>query len=127
MAVFKSTDHLYETLGGFWKFLAEQDEFSSALKKADLLIKFEISDPQAVIWVGPDGVEFGEKDKKADVTMKLSADTCHAYWKKDISLPVALAKRKIVSKGNIAKVMKLLPVVKPAYDFYPQYMAKHGL
>jgi putative sterol carrier protein len=127
MAVFKNTEHLYETLGGFWQFLYEHDAFSSSLKKADLTIKFEISDPAAVIWVSPDGIEFGEKNAKADITMKLSADTCHAYWKKDISLPVALAKRKIVSKGNIAKVMKLLPVVKPAYDFYPQYMAKHGL
>ena len=42
--------------------------------------------------------------------MKLSADTCHAYWKKDINLPVALAKKDRL-QGNIAKVMKLLPVV----------------
>jgi hypothetical protein len=40
---------------------------------------------------------------------------------------VALAKRKIVSKGNISKVMKLLPLVKPAFEMYPQFMSKYGL
>lgn len=127
MSVFKDTNHLYETLGGFWKFLYDRGDFSSPLKASGIQIKFEISDPGAVIWVGPDGIEFGEQGLKPDITMTLSADTCHAYWKKEISLPVALAKRKIKSKGNIAKVMKLLPLVKPAYDFYPEYMAKHGL
>lgn len=127
MSIFKDTDNLYEVLGGFWKALSEKEEFSSAIKKADIQLKFEISDPAAAIWVGPDGVEFGEQDLKADITMKLTGDTCHAFWKKELSLPVALAKRKIKSKGNISKVMKLLPVVKPAYELYPEYMAKHGL
>ncbi len=127
MPIFKNTEHLYETLGSFWKFLYDRDDFSGSLKSAGIVIKFEISDPTAVIWVGPDGIEFGEQSMKPDVMMRLSGDTCHAYWKKELSLPVALATRKIVSKGNIAKVMKLLPLVKPAYDFYPEFMAKYGL
>ncbi|HOM29683.1 MAG TPA: SCP2 sterol-binding domain-containing protein [Deltaproteobacteria bacterium] len=127
MPVFKNTEHLYETLGGFWKALYERQDFSQAVKSAGIQIKFEITDPQAVIWVGPDGVEFGEQNLKPDVTMQLAGDTCHAFWKKEVSLPVALAKRQIKSKGNIAKVMKLLPLVKPAYDMYPEYMKKHGL
>lgn len=127
MSVFRDTEHLYETLGGFWKTLYGHDEFSTSIKKADIQIKFEITDPSGVIWVGPDGIAFGEQGLKADITMKLTGDTAHAFWKKELSLPVALAKRKIKSKGNISKVMKLLPVVKPAYDLYPEYMAQHGL
>jgi putative sterol carrier protein len=129
MPVFKSTEHLYETLGGFWKELYEKEEFSRAVKNAGIQIKFEISEPTAVIWVGPDGVAFGEGEQglKPDITMQLAGDTCHAFWKKELSLPVALAKRQIRSKGNIAKVMKLLPVVKPAYDLYPEYMKRLGL
>ncbi len=127
MAVFKNTEYLYEVLGGFWKALSERDDFSHALKEANVQIKYEITDPSAIIWVGPDGVEFGEQNLKADVTMQLAGDVCHAFWKKDLSLPVALAMRKIKSKGNIAKVMKLLPVLKPAYEMYPEYMKKHGL
>lgn len=127
MAIFKNTENLYEVLGGFWKVLSEKNEFSSAIKEADVQIKFEITDPSAIIWVGPDGVEFGEQSLKADVTMQLAGDVCHAFWKKELSLPVALAMRKIKSRGNIAKVMKLLPVLKPAYGLYPEYMKKYGL
>jgi putative sterol carrier protein len=127
MAVFKNTEYLYEVLGGFWKALSEMEVFSSALKEANVQIKYEITDPTGIIWVGPDGVEFGEQNLKADVTMQLAGDVCHAFWKKDLSLPVALAMRKIKSKGNIAKVMKLLPVLKPAYELYPEYMKKYGL
>ena len=127
MAVFKNTEYLYDVLGGFWKVLYEKNDFNQAIKSANVQIKFEISDPAAVIWVGPDGIEFGEQGLKADITMELAGDTCHAFWKKDLSLPVALAKRQIKSRGNIAKVMKLLPVLKPAYELYPEYMKKHGL
>jgi putative sterol carrier protein len=127
MAVFKDTEYLYDVLGGFWKALYEKNEFKSSIQEADVQIKFEITDPSATIWVGPDGVEFGEQKLKADVTMQLAGDVCHAFWKKDLSLPVALAMRKIKSKGNIAKVMKLLPVLKPAYVLYPEYMKTRGL
>ncbi|MEA3223501.1 MAG: SCP2 sterol-binding domain-containing protein [Thermodesulfobacteriota bacterium] len=127
MAVFKDTDFLYEALGSFWQELAKRDEFIIPLSKADLVIKFEISDPPATIWVSPDGVSLGTQDIKPDITMKLSGDSCHAFWTKKLSLPVALAKRKIKARGNIAKVMKLLPVVKPAFALYPDHMAKFGL
>ena len=127
MAVFKDTEYLYKTLGGFWKALFEKDEFSNAIKEANVQIKFEITGPSATIWVGPDGVEFGEQNLKADVTMQLNGDACHAFWKKELNLPVALATGKIKARGNIAKVMKLLPVLKPAYGLYPEYMKQHGL
>jgi putative sterol carrier protein len=127
MPVFKDTNNLYEVLGGFWKALYEKPEFSNSLKESDVQIKFEISDPNATLWVGPDGVEFGDQPLKADVTMQLGGDVCHAFWMKDLSLPVALAMRKIKSKGNIAKIMKLLPVLKPAYEMYPEYMKKFNL
>jgi putative sterol carrier protein len=127
MAVFKNTDNLYEVLGGFWKALYERPDFNSAVKNASIQLKFEISEPAAVLWVGPDGIEFGEQNMKADVTMQLSGDTCHAFWKKELNLPIALAKRQIKSKGNIAKVMKLLPMLKPAYEMYPEYMKIHGI
>ena len=127
MAVFKDTDFLYESLGSFWQELAKRDDFMIPLKRADIVIKFEIFDPPATIWVSPEGVKLGTQDMKPDIVMKLSGDTCHAFWLKKLSLPVALATRKIKAKGNVAKVMKLLPVVKPAYELYPSHMAKFGL
>lgn len=127
MPVFKDTAFLYESLGGFWKHLDEQPSFRDASQKAGLVIKFDITEPDAAIWITPDGILLGSQTIKPDITMSLTADTCHAFWMKTLSLPVALAKKKIKAKGNIAKVLKLLPVVMPAFEKYPQYMAKYNL
>jgi len=127
MPVFKDTAFLYESLGGFWQELADRADFKEAAAKAGLVIKFDITEPDASIWITPTGICLGNQDIKPDITMSLTADTCHAFWKKDLSLPVALAKKKIKAKGNIAKVLKLLPVIMPAFDRYPQYMAKFNL
>ena len=54
-------------------------------------------------------------------------DTTHKFWLKQISLPVALATRKIKSKGPIPKVLKILPFLKPVYQNYPEYCEKYGL
>ncbi|RLA96950.1 MAG: hypothetical protein DRG37_08945, partial [Deltaproteobacteria bacterium] len=98
MAVFKDTDFLYESLGSFWQELAKRDDFMIPLKRADIVIKFEIFDPPATIWVSPEGVKLGTQDMKPHIIMKLSGDTCRAFWMKKLSLPVALATRKIKAK-----------------------------
>jgi hypothetical protein len=42
-------------------------------------------------------------------------------------MPVALAKGLIKAKGPMPKVIKLLPLLKPAYAAYPEIAKKHGL
>ena len=66
-------------------------------------------------------------NRDAVITMELSGDTVHAFWLKKLKLPVALATRKIKSKGPIPKVLKILPFLKPVFELYPQYCQKHGL
>ncbi|MCL6451588.1 MAG: NYN domain-containing protein, partial [Acetobacteraceae bacterium] len=43
----------------------------------------------------------GTRKNAADVEMSLDADTAHKFWLKQVSLPVALAKRMITSKGSM--------------------------
>jgi hypothetical protein len=59
--------------------------------------------------------------------MTLSGDTCHKFWLKQVSMPVALAKRLIKAKGPMPKVLKLLPLLGPAYEAYPDIARGHGL
>jgi hypothetical protein len=42
-------------------------------------------------------------------------------------MPVALAKGLIKAKGPMPKVIKLLPLLKPAYREYPALAKTHGL
>jgi hypothetical protein len=56
----------------------------------------------------------------------MKADTAHKFWRGDVNLVTALARREITAKGPIPKILKLLPIIKPAYALYPQYLEKIG-
>ena len=128
MAVFKDADQMHEMLGSLWKHVISETEFGPKLEDYGITFKFVLSDPGGYIWVSHDKVLTGEEANQPGViTMELSGDTTHNFWLKKISLPVALATRKIKSKGPIPKVLKILPFLKPVYEKYPEYCEKYGL
>ena len=128
MPVFKDTEQMYELLENLWTHIVKETEFGPKLKEYDISFKFILSDPNGYLWVGHDKVVTGdEANQPAVITMELSGDTTDKFWRKQISLPVALATRKIKSKGPIPKVLKILPFLKPVYEKYPEYCEKFGI
>lgn len=127
MTVYKDTEKMYEVLGGLWMQLLDHPESGTKFKASELIIKYNVSAPEGILWVTPEGVLTGVQNIKPDVEMTLSGDTAHKFWLRQVSLPVALAKKLITSKGSIAKVMKLLPLLKPVHDMYPEVCDKHNL
>ena len=127
MPVFESTEKMYDVLGSLFRLLMEHPEVGPKYIESNIIIKFEISDPEGYIWLTPDGVTLGPSDLKPTIEMKLSGDTCHDFWLKNISMPVALAKGLIKAKGPMPKVLKLLPLLKPAYENYPNIAKEKGL
>jgi putative sterol carrier protein len=119
---------MYEVLGGLFNKLLEDKAFASSFRDANVTIKFLINDPAGIINITTDSVVCGEKQGfKPDVTMELSGDTCHKFWLKKVNLPMALAKRSIKAKGPVNKVLKVLPLLKPAYEMYPGICDERGL
>lgn len=128
MSVFKDVDHMYEVLEDVWNHAIKETEFGTKLKEYEVSYKFIIKEPNGYLFVDHDKVVSGdEANRDAVITMELSSDTVHKFWLKKIKLPVALATRKIKSKGPIPKVLKMLPFLKPVYELYPQYCEKYGL
>ena len=132
MAVFENVEKMQTVLGGLFENLLGDPAFGPKYFKTGIIIKFTITDPKADLWITPgDGtkgeVVWGKTDNKATVEMTLSGDTCHQFWLKQISMPVALAKGLIKAKGPMPKVLKLLPLLKPAYEMYPEWAKSHGL
>jgi len=115
MPVFESTEKMYDVLGTLFKVLSDDPVVT-------------ITDPDGFIWLTKDGeVICGPADLKPTIEMKLSGDTCHEFWLQSISMPIAMAKGRIKAKGPLPKVIKLLPLLKPAYKAYPEIAKKHGL
>ncbi|BBO77955.1 hypothetical protein DSCW_53720 [Desulfosarcina widdelii] len=132
MPVFESKEKMQAVLGGLFEKLLADPEFGPKFVQADITIKFNISDPNAELWVTPgDGttgeVIWGSNGNKTTVEMTLSGDTCHKFWLKQIAMPIALAKGLIKAKGPMPKILKLLPLLKPAYEAYPEWANSHGL
>ena len=128
MPVFKDADQMYEVLEDVWNYAIKETELGNKLKEYEVNYKFILKEPNGYLFIDHDKVVSGdEANRDAVITMELSGDTVHKFWLKQINLPVALATRKIKSKGPIPKVLKMLPFLKPVYELYPQYCEKYGL
>jgi hypothetical protein len=128
MAIFANTEKMYEVLGTLFNTLLNHPSVGPKFVESNIIIKFTINDPGGFIWLTPDnGVICGDSDLKPTIEMTLSGDTCHKFWLQEVSMPVALAKGLIKAKGPLPKVLKLLPLLKPAYEAYPDISRKHGL
>ncbi|RMD83236.1 MAG: hypothetical protein D6823_00325, partial [Chloroflexi bacterium] len=71
-------------------------------------------------------VFWGDVDLKPDVEMSMKADIAHQFWHGKINLMTALARRQIIAKGPIPKILKLLPAVEPVYTMYPSMLREMG-
>jgi hypothetical protein len=53
--------------------------------------------------------------------MSMEADTAHRFWLGKVNVTVALARGQMKAKGPVAKILKLVPLVKPVF---PRYRAQ---
>jgi hypothetical protein len=129
MPVFESTEKMYEVLGSLFELLMNDPVVGPKYAESNITIKFIITDPEGTIWLTNEepGVICGDADLKPTIEMALSGDSCHRFWLKELTLPIALAKGHVKAKGPLPKVLKLLPLLKPAYEAYPDIARKHNL
>ncbi len=59
--------------------------------------------------------------------MSMTADVAHKFWHGKVNLVTALTRRQVTAKGNVPKTLKLLPILKPAFKLYPNYLKERGL
>jgi hypothetical protein len=130
MATFESSERLKEVLGGFFEYLTADEAMRKKLLDSKLVLKFSYADPPLAITIDLSGsspvFSYNDEAKKAEVEMSMKADTAHRFWFGKVNLVVALARREMVAKGPIPKILKLLPIIKPAYEMYPKYLQEKG-
>lgn len=126
MPIFDTSEKLKAVLGAFFKELARDPAIKASLLAADMVIRFNYREPDASITIiakqDPIEIRCDVAEPKPDVEMSMKADTAHEFWLGKVNLPIALTRRQIVAKGSIPKILKLLPVIKPAYALYPAFL-----
>ena len=123
MAYFKDAQEVYETLGKLFVDLTEDEELAPKFRKANTIVRYEYRDPESAVTVRlqegqPGDVDFGESEMEPEVTMSMEADTAHKFWLGNVNVTMALAKGQMKAKGPVAKILKLVPLVKPVFPRY---------
>ena len=130
MSIFNSTEKMYDVLGKLFNKLLNDEEVGPKFLESEIVIKFILNEPSGTIVLSHlDGgvVITGDSSSDATIEMTLSGDTAHKFWLKEIKMPIALAKGLIKAKGPLPKVLKLLPLLKPAFDAYPEIAKENGI
>ncbi len=131
MSLFHSSDHLKEVLGGFFEMLGHHPEVGPKLLASRLILKFIYREPDLAITIDLTGeqvvLSFNDTEKKPVVEMSMKADTAHRFWMGELNLVMALARREMTAKGPIPRILQLLPIIKPAYKIYSEYIKEKGL
>jgi hypothetical protein len=137
MSIFKDYDELYACMGRLYDEAKRDSRIAPKIKDSHLVIQFRYDDPRAVVTINAAAppsqpgayfdVLWGEDTGlKPDVEMSMKADIAHQFWHGKINLMVALARRQIIAKGPIPKILKLLPAVEPMYQMYPRLLREMG-
>jgi len=129
--IFKNKEELYDVLVEFYEILKKHRDIVPALAKTNLCIQFRYKKPSAVITIDATGnrtkIIKDEFDGKPEVIMTMNADFAHKFWHGKTNLITALTRRQVVAKGNVPKTIRLLPILRPAFLLYPDFLRKKGL
>jgi putative sterol carrier protein len=131
LAYFKDADEVYEYIGRLFEELASDEELAPKFRKANTIVQYQYRDPESQITVklvdGQDGqVDCGQTAMDPEVVMTMDADTAHRFWLGDVNVTVALARGQIKAKGPVAKILRLVPLVKPVFPRYRSLLANAG-
>ncbi len=132
---YQNIEHLYEIYGYFLNRVMRNDKIGPQMRKAGIIIKFIYTDPEGEITLDlkndpPDGMHgsfyLGPCDLKEDVWSKQSADFSHHFWHGFVNPVAAVAQGRIRQGGKVTAMLKLLPVIKPAFRLFPVVLQEMG-
>jgi putative sterol carrier protein len=131
VAYFKDEQEVYQYLGKLLSDLVEDPEMASQFKRANTVVQYRYREPESQITVdireNEDArVDLGPTDLEPEVIMSMEADTAHRFWLGKVNVTVALARGQIKAKGPVAKILKLVPLVKPVFPRYRAQLEEAG-
>ncbi len=132
---FSSAEEFRTCMDAVFSMMDEDPAMGPALRDADVPQRFEFDDLDLVVniraarpdedanlrWTWSDDVDWTPK-----VRMTMSSETANKYFQGKENVPVALARRRIKSGGDMKAALKLIPITKPVYAKYRAYLeAEH--
>ena len=131
MAVYRSAAEFREVMDKVFTIMSTDPEMGPQLRDARVPQRFEFPDQDAVVnityddsggeqnlrWVWSD-----EVDWKPQVEMTMNSDVANKYFQGKENVPMALARRRIKSGGDVKAALRLIPITKPVFDQYREML-----
>jgi hypothetical protein len=129
--LFASEEDVYAHLGRLFEEMVADPELGPQFQRADTIVQYRYREPDSTITVDiREGVEprthLGATDLEPEVVMSMDADTAHRFFLGQVNVTVALARGQIKAKGPVAKILKLVPLVKPVFPRYKAQLEAEG-
>src|SRR5919197_2784939 len=132
MPYFKDADDVYANLGLFLRQLVVDPEMAAPLARAGTTFQLRMRQPDSTVTVRtpqedqPAEVDLGDTSLHPEVVLQLDADTAHRFWLGQVNVAVALARGDIRARGPVAKILGLVPLVKPGFPRYRSQLEASG-
>ncbi len=136
----ESPKEFKQVMDAVFTLMSEDDDMGPKLRDADVPQRFEFDDVDMVVnvrsgteaegvnlhWEWTDDISWEPK-----VKMKMSAEVAVRYFQGKENVPVAIARRRIKTGGDVKAALALIPITKPIYaqfrglleDRYPHLVA----
>ena len=130
---FRSTAEFREVMDRVFTMMSEDPDMGPKLRDADVPQRFEFTDYDLVVNIrAAEGGEEGnlhwewsdEVDWDPKVKMAMSSETANKYFQGKENVAVALARRRIKSGGDVKAALSLIPITKPIYARYRDFVEK---
>jgi hypothetical protein len=124
---FESSREFRTVIDRIFQMMDADPEMGPKLRDADVPQRFEFPDFDLVmniraatpsedsnlVWTWIDDPEFEPK-----VTMTMSSETANRYFQGKENIALAIARRRIKSKGDVRASLKLIPITEPIFAQY---------
>ncbi|RFU22485.1 SCP2 sterol-binding domain-containing protein [Geodermatophilus marinus] len=127
MPAFTSQAQAAAVFPQLFEILLEDPQFGAIVRDRGLSVRFVHTKPDLQLHVDADGVRVGGPPAPASLTITMSCDTADALWTGRLLMPVAVATGRIRIKGSVATVVEFVPLLRPAFDRYPELAAAAGV
>ena len=123
--MFATEEDVYAHIGRLLEAMCADQLIAPQCQRADTVVQYRYEDPDATITVdlrrdSEPAVVMGECALEPEVVMSMDSDIAHRFFLGEVNITVALARGQIRASGPVAKILKLVPLVKP---FFPHYRA----
>ena len=130
---FASSDEFKEVMDRTFSLMSEDPDMGPKLREADVPQRFEFDDLDLVVNIragrpGEDAELHWEWTDDVDweptVRMTMSSETANKYFQGKENVPIAIARRRIKTGGDVKSALKLIPISKPVYARYREMVGR---